>query len=143
MVTQPGQSHISTSAYFTSLCHRTQVTTLASRLRTQKPKGVDPTTALLDTAWAAASQLGGLYGYSLSGLPAAGGGELLLALLNALRNASFVPSNERTIGHSARAVQVAVGECVLPCVVVHVRRVQNVIRTHVGTFFDRPVLLLR
>lgn len=49
--------------------------------------------------------------FAKPGLPPSGRGEILLLLLNALRNASFVPSNERCIGHSARAVQVRERGC--------------------------------
>lgn len=93
-----------------------RVALLASQLRAQKPKGAKPTLALLDAAWAAVSQAGGTNGSwaPVEGLPAAivgVGAELLIALLNALRNASFVPTNERAIGHSSRAVQHLISLC--------------------------------
>ena len=95
------------SAPCPSLPH--QVASLAVELCSRLPKGVGSTPALLDASFSAAEELGGLYGFTASGMPPSGRGELLLLLLNALRNASFVPSNERTIGHSARAVQVRIG----------------------------------
>lgn len=70
--------------------------------------------------------------FAKPGMPPSGRGEILLLLLNALRNASFVPSNERCIGHSSRAVQVGEGRgragdgararaCVCACVCVCTR----------------------
>eukprot|EP00904_Undaria_pinnatifida_P003887 jgi/Undpi1/1349/HiC_scaffold_11.g04741.m1 len=88
-----------------------QVASLAVELCSRIPKGVGSTLALLDASFSSAKEPGGLYGFTASGLPPSGRGELLLLLLNALRNASFVPSNERTIAHSARAVQHFVSLC--------------------------------
>ena len=102
--------------------------TLAAKLCSRpSPKGSpasSTTPALLDAAFACLgvdqdqdqNQTGGGGGggglsdlFAKPGLPPSGRGEILLLLLNALRNASFVPSNERCIGHSARAVQVGGG----------------------------------
>lgn len=85
-----------------------QVTSLAARLRSRIPKGSNPVACLLDWSFASAKNFGegGLFGFTAPGLSPSGCGEILILLLNALRNSSFVPSNERAIGHSARVLQV-------------------------------------
>lgn len=70
---------------------------------------MESTPAFLDAAWALGEQPGGILGYTASEVAPVGGEELLLVLLYALRNASFVISNGRNIGHSARAIQVFQG----------------------------------
>lgn len=61
---------------------------------------------MLDSAWDAGEQPGGVLGCTASEVASVGGEELLLSLLHAFRNASFVPSNGRTIGHNTRMMQV-------------------------------------
>ncbi|CAM9888019.1 unnamed protein product [Scytosiphon promiscuus] len=99
-----------------------QVGAFAAKLSSRIQKEADPTPlGFLDAAFACLDRDryggGGSNGGGLSdlffapGLAPSGRGEILLLLLNALRNASFVPRNERSIGHSARAVQHFVSIC--------------------------------
>lgn len=75
-------------------------------MRADRAKGEESTQALVDAAWAAGAQPGGIFGYVASDIAPVGGEELLVSILYILRNSSFVPRNGRSIGHSSRLVQV-------------------------------------